>query len=714
MRALIRTVLRVVWGVRLVGDATSLTAARVLIAARHTGPLDALWLAFCLPVAPVVIVPREDKRHWLVRVCLRFAEHHAWDMNHPMTVKKVVRLIEQGRVVAMFPEGRVTRGGHVMKVYEGAAVIALRSGAHVVPVMATRGSDPFDRSDSRGRVALHVHRGAPLDEVVAVGPRGRREHATRQLADRLADATFASGTPRSLYDCFLDAVAREGRRREVFEDMAEEPKTYGDLLKASLALGRWIARRTAPGESVGVMLPNVYASVGMLLGLARTGRVAAMLNYTAGAKAVAAARETAALRTVVTSRRFVEQAGLAPLVEALAPARVLWIEDVRDQFGALDKLWLLAWGLRFPRAGRAVVNPHDAAAVLFTSGSEGVPKGAALSHAGIVANIRQIRTVIEFTPQDKVLNALPIYHAYSFTAGVWLCLLTGTQLFLYVSPLRYRAIPEIAYRRDVTYLFGTSTFLGFYARHAHGGDFESLRTVISGGEKLGDEVARVWLDDFGTRVFEGYGATECTVVSLATTLAHRRGAVGRLLPGNDARIEPVDGIAEGGVLHVRGPAVMLGYMTREAPGVVQPVRSMFGEGWHRTGDVVTIDAQGYVRIAGRVKRFAKIAGEMVSLDQVERVATAASPDHGHAAVLKLEAAGGETTVLFTTDTALTRSRLQKAARALRAQELAVARNVLVVDAIPLLGNGKTDYVRLMEMVTDPALWATGPDAVPEH
>ncbi|MCU0868828.1 MAG: AMP-binding protein [Burkholderiales bacterium] len=711
MSAVVALLLRLVWRVRVVGDLSGFASARVLIAARHTSALDALWLAYCLPVRPVVIVPREDKRHRLVRWALRWCEHHAWDMNHPMTVKKVVRLLEQGRVVAVFPEGRVTRGGHVMKVYEGAAAIALRSGAHVVPVIAMRGNDPFARGHSRGPVRLHVERGAPIEDAAGQSARVRREQATQALASRLAAATFAAARPRGLYDCFLDAVAREGRSTAVFEDMAEEPKTYGDLLKASLALGRWIERRTAPGESVGVLMPNVFASVGLLLGLARTGRVAAMLNYTAGPTAVAAARDTAALRRVVTSRRFVEQAGLQPLIAALGDVQIDWIEDVRAQFGIGDRLWLVGWGMRFPRLGRARVNPHDPAAILFTSGSEGVPKGVALSHAGIVANIRQIRTVIEFTPADKVLNALPIYHAYSFTAGIWLCLLTGTQLFLYVSPLRYRAIPEIAYRRDVTYLFGTSTFLGFYARHAHPGDFDSLRIVISGGEKLGEDVERLWLERFGKHIHEGYGATECTVISLATPLARRPGRVGRLLPGNDARLEPVEGIADGGVLHVRSPAVMCGYITRDLPGVVQPVRSVLGEGWHRTGDVVAIDADGFLRIAGRVKRFAKIAGEMVSLDQVERVAVAASPDHQHAAVLKLEAAGGETTVLFTTDPQLARSRLQKAARHLAAQDLAVARNVLVVDAIPLLGNGKTDYVKLMEMVTDPASWATGPDTL---
>ncbi len=706
MKTLLRWALRYWLKVEVTGDTSAFSERRVVIIANHPSALDALLLALCLPVRPVVVMPREDKRHWLMRLCSAFIEHQTWDMNHPMTVKKVLRLIEQGRPVALFPEGRVARAGNVMKIYESAALIAFKSGATLVPVHIESARHAFAHGLAGGRVTLRVHPPAHVDTPSGFGPRARRELGARELARIMQAATFHSHVPKGLYDAFLDAVDREGRDTEILEDMNEEPKTYGDLLKASLAIGRWVGRHTEPGETVGVLLPNLFVSVGVVLALQCKGRVPAMLNYTSGARGIESSRASAALKTVITSRRFVEQAGLGPLIAVLGGIDILYVEDIRAQFGVLDKLWLVTWAMRFPRSVRVPVNPHAPAVVLFTSGSEGKPKGVALSHAGIQANILQIRTVIDFTPSDKVLNALPMYHAYSFTAGVMLCLLTGTQLFLYISPLRYRAIPEIAYRRDATYLFGTSTFLGFYARNANTADFGTLRYVISGGEKLGEDVTRLWLEKFGLRIFEGYGATECTVISLATPLAHRPGYVGRVLPGLEAKLEPMEGIERGGVLHVRGPSVMLGYMQHDAPGQVQPLGSTLGEGWHRTGDVVEIDDDGFVRIAGRVKRFAKIAGEMVSLDQVERVAVAASPAHQHAAVLKLEAAGGETTALFTTDPTLHRGRLQKAARAMGSQDLAVARNIIRVGEIPLLGNGKTDYVRLMDLVNDSALWNT--------
>ena len=335
---------------------------------------------------------------------------------------------------------------------------------------------------------------------------------------------------------------------------------------------------------------------------------------------------------------------------------------------------------------------------MFTSGSEARPKGVVLSHDAVLANVHQIGAVIDFTSRDKVLNALPLYHSYSFTAGLMLCLLTGVKLFLYISPLRYRAVPEIAYRRDVTYLFGTSTFLSYYARHAHPLDFHSVRYVISGGEKLGAEVARLFLDKFGLRVYEGYGATECgPVVALATPQWFKPGSVGRPLPGIEIRLDKLEGVEHGGVLHVKGPNLMLGYYRHENPGVIDAPRCMFGEGWYCTGDVVDVDADGALRIVGRVKRFAKIAGEMVFLDAIEEIAQRASPVHRHAAVLRAEAASGETTMLFTTDQRLTRHALVHAARELGRQDLAVARRVLFIPELPLLGTGKPDYVTLQSI-----------------
>ncbi|MBX9811748.1 MAG: AMP-binding protein [Burkholderiales bacterium] len=398
---------------------------------------------------------------------------------------------------------------------------------------------------------------------------------------------------------------------------------------------------------------------------------------------------------MITSRLFVERARLESSIRALAGVNLVYVEDLRAGLGLGDKLWLIGRALPRPRAVIRATDPEETAVVLFTSGSESRPKGVALSHGAILANVAQMQAVIDFGPNDKYLNALPMYHTYGLIACTLMPLVTGTRLFLYTTPLRYRAIPELAYTRDCTYVFGTSTFLGHYARQAHPYDFYRTRVVVSGGEKLQSEVAELWLKKFGLRIMEGYGATECgPAMALNTPLCFREGTVGRFLPGIEYRLIEMPGIRDGAVLHVRGPNLMRGYYFYEQPGVLHPPRSEVGEGWYNTGDVVAVDDDGFITVVGRVKRFAKIAGEMVSLDLVERIAYQAAPAHKHAATVEQIAGRGESTVLFTTAPQLDRIMLQKAAQQLGAQELAVARRIVHVAALPLLGSGKTDYVTL--------------------
>jgi acyl-[acyl-carrier-protein]-phospholipid O-acyltransferase/long-chain-fatty-acid--[acyl-carrier-protein] ligase len=547
-------------------------------------------------------------------------------------------------------------------------------------------------------ITLQVLSAKRIDIPTGGSTRQRRAQATRGLTAIMQDAALKAYAFKPIFECFIDACDEHGRAAMIVEDQNEGPQTYGAVLRASIALGRLMKRVTGDKECVGVLLPNVPVTVEVVLGLSATGRVPVMFNYSGGMSGVKVARSVAGVRTVITSRKFIERARLQPLLEALSGCAIVYLEDLRGQFRLSDKLWLLAFALHVPRRAFAPQSVLDPAVVLLTSGSDGEPKGVVLSHRAIIANVVQIRTAIDFTPDDKILNPLPLYHAYSFTAGMVLPLITGTRLHLYISPLHYRAIPEIAYRNDCTVLFGTGTFLSYYAAYANPIDFSRLRYVISGGEKLSPEVARVWIEKFGLRIFEGYGCTECApVISLATPSAYRGGTVGRFLPAIEYRIEPVKGIEKGGVLHLRGPNLMLGHYLQDEPGVLRPCHSALGEEWYDTGDIVEVDDDGFVLVHGRVRRFAKIAGEMISLDHIEQVARAASPAHFHAAVLALEEYGGESTVLFTTDPMLDRIVLQKAARALESRDLAVARKIVHVRALPVLRSGKTDYVRLGKM-----------------
>jgi acyl-[acyl-carrier-protein]-phospholipid O-acyltransferase/long-chain-fatty-acid--[acyl-carrier-protein] ligase len=712
MRFLLRSIARLLFRVRVVGDLAPFGHAdRLLLVANHHSRVDAVLLALFLPRTPVIVVPPEETRSRLMRWLLGHVDHEVHDLNNPLSMKPLLRLLRGGRPVVLFPEGRIARNAAVMKVYPVAALIALKSGAAVLPVHVEGAGQWFSRSGSTSfmrrllpSVTVRVFSPTRIDGGAAGSARRRRAFATRRLTAIMQTMALQSHACKPLFECFLDAVAAHGRAAVLMEDQNEEPQTYGQMLRMSLALSRLLKRFTSEGENVGVLLPNVVPAVGVVMGLSASGRVPAIFNYTAGPLGVESARVAAGVRTVIASRKFIEQAHLHSLLDALAGCNIIYLEDLRSRFGWRDKLWLIGFALHFPRLVIARQSTLDPAVVLFTSGSEDRPKGVVLSHHAIVANVAQMRAVFDFSPEDKILNPLPLYHAYSFTAGVMLPLITGTRLYLFISPLRYRAIPEIAYRRDCTVLFGTSTFLSFYARYANPMDFCRLRYVISGGEKLSPEVSRVWMEKFGLRILEGYGSTECApVISLATPSAYRRGAVGRFLPGIDYQIEPMDGIDKGGVLHIRGPNLMLGYYRYANPGVIEAPKSSVGEGWYDTGDVVEVDHDGMLSISGRVKRFAKIAGEMVSLDMIEHVAREASPEHHHAAVLTLEDFGGESTVLITTDAQLTRAQLLVAVKELGTHDLSVARRIVPLREIPLLASGKVDYVGLKSLIEGDAV-----------
>jgi len=381
--------------------------------------------------------------------------------------------------------------------------------------------------------------------------------------------------------------------------------------------------------------------------------------------------------------------------------RVVYLEDLGPQFSLLDKVWLILWALRFPRSVMRPARPQDPAMVLFTSGSEGKPKGVVLSHASILANVAQARAVFEFSNRDKFLTALPMFHSFGLTMGALLPMLTGARLFLYPSPLHYRMVPEMCYDRDATVLFGTGTFLGNYAKFANEYDFYSIRYVLSGAEKLQETVRNLWMEKFGIRIFEGYGVTEMSpVIAVNTPVFYRAGTVGRIVPGIESHIEPIEGIDNGGLLHVNGPNRMLGYLLHDRPGELQPPSSTRGAGWYNTGDVAQIDEDGFVRLVARMKRFAKVAGEMVSLEVVEQIAIAASPSKPHAATSVVNARRGETIVLFTEDRELRRDQLIAAARQAGLPDVAVPRVVTPVDKLPRLGSGKFDYVAIKALAQE--------------
>jgi acyl-[acyl-carrier-protein]-phospholipid O-acyltransferase / long-chain-fatty-acid--[acyl-carrier-protein] ligase len=523
-----------------------------------------------------------------------------------------------------------------------------------------------------------------------------RVYASNQFETSLmSDLVFlTTSTGRTVHGAVVEAAKIHGFGRIAVEDPVSGALSYKRLLAGAAVLGAKLMPLAPEGKAVGVMLPTANGAAVTLLGLMSAGRVPAMINFTAGPTNILAACAAADVATIVTGRAFVGKGKLDDLVARLAKhVKIVYLEDVRKSAGFADRLR----GLLAAKTPLVARSPDDPAAILFTSGSEGPPKGVVLSHRNMLANAAQAAAVIDFGRSDKVFNPLPVFHAFGFTAGLVLPLVLGMRTYLYPSPKHYRTVPELVYVVNATILFGTDTFLTGYARAAHPYDFRSLRYLIAGAEPVKEATREVYMEKFGLRLFEGYGVTETApVLALNTPMFNRVGTVGRLLPGVEARLEQVEGIIEGGRLHVRGPNVMLGYIKTGNPGVIEPPP----EGWHDTGDIVTIDAEGFVTIKGRAKRFAKIGGEMISLAAVEALAAELWPDALSAVAAVPDVRKGEKLVMITEKLGATRSAFQAFAKSKGVAELMIPAEIHVFDfdKVPVLGSGKIDYVGVAKLV----------------
>ena len=704
LRCLLRLLYRVeVTGMEHYGQAGN----RVLIVANHTSLLDGILLFAWFPDNLRFAINTQVATRPRFKPFLCFADLYTMDPTNPLSVKSMVRFLQEDRKAVIFPEGRITTTGSLMKVYEGPGLIADRAGATVLPISIDGAQ--YTAMGYLGerirfpKIRMQVLAPEKLEIDPSIQGHERRKAAAARMQELMYRVSFTCyDYEKTVFDAILQSAGLFGGNRVVLEDIKREPFTYRQLLMRTFILGGVLRKDTQPGERVGVMMPNVAGGVVVYLSMLYLERIPAMLNYSTGLQVLLKACETASIRTVYTSRQFIEAADLGELAQGLEQrVNLVCLEDLRDRIGVADKLSGLARSF-FPRAGwRPGAKPGDPATILFTSGSEGVPKGVVLSHRNLLANFAQARSCIGFKPSDIFFNCLPLFHSFGLNIGCVLPLLGGCRIFLYTTPLHYRVIPELLYQTDASILFATNTFLKGYARHAHPYDFKSLKYVLAGAEKLQDDTRRLWMEKFGIRILEGYGATECSpVVSVNTPINNKAGSVGKLLPGMQAYLAPVPGIDHGGRLVVNGPNVMSGYLLHGADGSIQPPGTERGEGWYDTGDIANIDAEGYIELLGRAKRFAKIGGEMISLTAVEELAVVVWPDCNHAAISLPDERKGEKIILLSEQEGADRKAFQEKARELGYGELYIPREVVHVREIPVLGTGKTDYVSLMERLRE--------------
>lgn len=693
--------LRTLFRLRIpVGLAASTTPDRPVIHvySRQSG-LDAaiVWSVLdkeCLHVL------HEDDQHSFILFGMRLFGHTA----HAGDNAAIEAALAAGQSVSIPSPPEIEPAPETLAGYSTLAALARKHGA-VLRALHVRGSSfsiwsahpPFKAPRHVfAKMSLAQSEFLDFDDISPAANGATDPRDEDRMHDLLALARYRSNDlERGLFLAFRDACDTYGKAGANLEDALGGKLTYKRTLIGARALGAKFKAISQPGEALGILLPNANAVIVTFLAIQSAGRVAAMLNYTAGPAALVSALSTARIRTVLASRAFVEKAGLEAPVAAIenAGVTIIWLEELRESISLVEKASaFINW-----RRPLQPVKASDPAVILFTSGSEGTPKGVVLSHTNIHANVAQAEARIDISVEDRLFNVLPVFHCFGLTGGAILPLLYGVRLFLYPSPLHYRIIPAVAREVKPSIMFGTDTFLAGYARTAKDTDFQSLRLIVAGAEAVRAETRRIYRERFNAAIIEGFGMTETAPVAAVNSASHNKdGTVGRLLPAMSLRLEPVEGINDAGRLFVSGPNVMLGYMLASQPGTLQPLT----DGWHDSGDIVAVDEDGYIAIRGRAKRFAKIAGEMISLGAIELMVQKLWPEAFHAAVAVEDKRKGERIVLVTTKMPALREELRDYSRRFGATDLMVPGEIINVPEIPVLGSGKTDYVTAQKIADD--------------
>jgi acyl-[acyl-carrier-protein]-phospholipid O-acyltransferase/long-chain-fatty-acid--[acyl-carrier-protein] ligase len=706
MKTILLFLLRLVFGFRAENMAVLRTPGPVMLLPNHVSWFDWLFVAVCLDADWRFVTSKEGAEvSWVHRLLMINRFTFPVETDSPYAIKRVAQYLQTGGKLVIFPEGRLSRTGSLMKLFEGTGFLLLKANAKAITCYVRGASRlPFSKNPNRKqwfpRVSAHFSNVLTPPKFEGISALRARQKLTRWLYDMMVRQQFdleMAACPANIPAAIVE-TARRCPSAVALEDAARKKLSYRRLLAGSAALAaRWASvLPDGGGRRVGVLLPNANAVPVTLLSLWAADKVPAIFNFSIGVPAMLACAQLAEVTHVITSRLFLERARLNVQPMKDAGIEFIFLEDMRAG---------ISRGRQWSALGQTMLNPHSIvgpqqrdspAVILFTSGSEGPPKGVELTHGNLLANMRQMLAVNDFVDCDRVFNTLPLFHSFGLM-GLLLPLTRGMYVYLYPSPLHYRVIPTRLYDLDCTIFFGTNTFLNGYARKANPYDFRSLRMLITGGERLQEATANAWARQFGVRVLEGYGATECSpVVTINTWLNPRYGSAGTFLPGVEYKFEPVEGVAEGGRLWVRGPNIMRGYVNAEPNASFQA-----HGGWYDTGDIARVDEDGFLYILGRLKRFAKVSGEMVSLTAVEEALEGAFPQYGPrfqaAVITRPDADRGEALIAVSNEAKFNLAEIRAAIKAKGLSNLCVPREVKYLREIPKLGTGKVNHRALQEM-----------------
>lgn len=682
------------------------TPGPVLLIPNHASWLDWLFIWVYLDKDwRFVTSSVSAQTNWLFRLLMVNRYTLPVDTSSPYAVKRMAEFLKGGGRLVLFAEGRLSRTGTLMKLFDGTGFLIAKTKAKVITTYL-RGIENLPYSPNPchkkcfAKVTAHFSEALEAPDTSKLNPGRARAVLTSWLRDQMVrqhfDVEMAFGAKNIL--SAVSEAAHKQPGQAILKDATLKTLTYRKLMVGVHLLAKGLQDAIAGGERVGVLLPNVNATPVAILALWSLEKVPAVLNYSSGAPTMLACAKLAGLQHIITSKVFLSRAKINADDFTKAGLNLIYLEDLSSKISGIQKFTAVIKYRYNLMAVQGEPTADSTAVIVFTSGSEGVPKGVELTHTNLLANIRQMLAVTDITDGDRLFNCLPLFHSFGLTVGTFLPLVRGIYTFLYPSPLHYRMVPAAFYEHDCTIFLSTNTFLNGYARKAHPYDFRSLRYLFCAAEKLQETTALTWAQKYGVRILEGYGATECApCVSVNTPLEPRYGSVGRLLPGMDYELEPVEGVVGGGRLFVHGPNIMKGYLNEEANAKFKA-----RDGWYDTGDIVSVDEEGYLHILGRMKRFAKVSGEMVSLAAVEDALAGAFPQYGlHCQIAVLtrpEENKGEALIAVATESKLTLNEIREAIKAKGLSNLSVPREIIVVKEIPKLGTGKVDHRALAAQI----------------
>jgi len=703
LRSILQTILKALFRVEITGlENLKKAGRRTLLIANHSSLLDGVLIAAFMPEKVMFALNTEWHKKWYIKIFGLLVKFYPIDPTSPIALRQMIDQMKRNNKLMIFPEGRITTTGGLMKVYEGAGVIAEKAEAKIVPIRINGAQySKFSylnhtlKTRLFPKIRMQVLAPCTLDVNEDIKGRDRRHATSMKLYDIMVKMMYeTSDTDENLFESLINAARTNGWNHKIAEDISRKALNYRELIKKCYVLGSSFDKSFNNEEFVGLMLPNSLANLTCFFAFQAADIVPVMINFSLGISQIISSVKTVQLKSIITAHKFIEQARLEELEQALIKEdiKIVYLEDYAKNISILQKLRGIAYYLM------CKIPTHTAdktATVLFTSGSEGAPKAVLLSHKNLQANRCQLASILAFNCSDIFFNALPMFHSFGLSVGTLLTTLSGVKTFYYPSPLHYRIVPELVYDTNSTIICGTDTFFNGYGRMAHPYDFFNLKYAIVGGEKLKETTANMWMEKFGIRILEGYGTTETSpVLALNTPMYLKKGTVGRLLPGVDYKLEPVPGVEEGGKMLVFGDNVMQGYIKADRPGKLEPVLHK----WYDTGDIVTIDEDKFVTIIGRAKRFAKIGGEMVSLTAVETALEKLYKNSLQGIVTLPDEKKGEQLILVTNNEEANLTDIKTYFKKQGFVELWVPKKVIYMPKPPVMGTGKFDYVKAKELI----------------